>query len=138
MSSIKSRTADALAPMLASFHSVNDEPLQAVWYVYRDASLESVTLDFGVTSLAIMADENDDTIDLSIVQTDRRDTRSASGNHLDIWKQFIGKRFGWGWITVNQQGYCDGLLLSFEGVLPQLAVSVVASSIKVATISAFA
>jgi hypothetical protein len=31
---------------------------------------------------------------------------------------------------VNQQGYLDGVLLSFGGVIPQLLITVVASSLK--------
>lgn len=138
MSSIKNRTADALAPTLSNFHEVNDQQLKGVQYIYRDGSLESVVLEFDKCFQALAADENDDTIDLSVVRTNLHDVQSISGNHLDVWEKFIGKRFGWGWVTVNQQGYCDGVLLSFEGIVPQIAVSVVASSIKIAMILAFA
>ena len=138
MSAIKSKTAEALAPTLACFHSVNDRLLQAVQYFYTDASLDRLVLDFGAIWLVIEADENDDSVDLMIVQSGVLDAKSVSGNHLDVWKDCIGKPFGWGWITINQQGYCDGLLLSFGGIVPQVVVSVVASSIKVAMISPFA
>ena len=52
------------------------------------------------------------------------------------WVNFIGKVFGWGWITLNQQGYCDGVLLSFEQVVfPEVALNVIASSIKVGVVT---
>jgi hypothetical protein len=45
-------------------------------------------------------------------------------------------QFGWGWITMNQQGYCDGLLLSFGKVIfPQLVLNVMASAIEVGKIA---
>src|SRR5262249_54880039 len=51
-----------------------------------------------------------------------------------IWRPFIGKPFGWGWITVNQQRYCDGALLGFQDIAPAIFLEVVASSIEVSRI----
>jgi hypothetical protein len=50
--------------------------------------------------------------------------------HDGFWDRFIGKAFGWGWVTVNQQGYCDGALLGFDGISPNISIEVMASSIK--------
>jgi len=44
------------------------------------------------------------------------------------------KSFGWGWLTINQQGYIDGDMLSFAGITPRLLITVVASSLKVSGI----
>ncbi|MGB9468286.1 MAG: DUF6334 family protein, partial [Candidatus Acidiferrum sp.] len=45
------------------------------------------------------------------------------------WGSFIGKPFGWGWIIINQQGYCDGILLRVSGITQVMFLNVVASSI---------
>jgi Family of unknown function (DUF6334) len=39
---------------------------------------------------------------------------SVDASHLDHWESYLSKAFEWGWLTTNQQGYCDGLLVSFE------------------------
>jgi len=51
------------------------------------------------------------------------------------WKKFLGKELGWTWVAVNQQGYCDSVMLSFDGIVPTILLNVVASSIKVCTIA---
>jgi hypothetical protein len=122
--------------MLSAFHSVGDRSLQTVWQVYTEGSLDRLILDFGQISLIIVADENDDTIDITIADSpDPHSIGGVDGSSLKPWNSFIGKRFGWGWVTVNQQGYRDGLLLSFESIVPQIVLNVIASSIKVGTIS---
>ncbi len=136
MTTTKNGVAEALTPMLSAFHSIGDASLQGVWQFYSDGSLDKVVLDFGAVSLIIVADENDDSIDFTV--TNRCDVRGAGtvdGRHREPWSGLIGKPFGWGWIIVNQQGYCDGLLLSFAGIVPQLLLNVIASSIKVSAIS---
>jgi hypothetical protein len=139
MTGFKTRAAEALTPMLDAFHLIDEKSLQAVWHVYTEGSLDRLALDFGRISLMVAADENDDSLDVTVVGTaDLPKTGGVDASHLEPWKAVIGKCFGWGWITVNQQGYCDGLLLSFGGIVPQIALNVIASSIKVATITAAA
>jgi hypothetical protein len=138
MSTVKSRTAEAIAPMLTAFHAVVDRPLRAAWEVYIEGSLDRVVLDFGQISLVVAADENDDSIDITATETaDLRGVGGVDRSLVDPWNNLIGKPFGWGWVTVNQQGYCDGLLLSFGGIVPQVLLNVIASSIKIAAISEF-
>jgi len=136
MTTTKTRTAEELARMLSGFHSMESRALHAVWKVYTEASLDRLILDFGLVSLIIVADENDDSIDITVAETvDMSSTGGVDGSNLEPWKSLIGESFGWGWVTVNQQGYCDGLLLSFGGIVPQLLINVIASSIKVGTIT---
>ncbi len=132
MISAKQTIAEALAPMLSAFHSLSDQCLHAVWLVYTEGSLDRLILAFGQTSLIIVADENDDSIDFTVSEiTDPRGIGGVDASGQEPWNNLIGKSFGWGWITVNQQGYCDGLLLSFKGIVPQIMLNVIASSIKV-------
>lgn len=58
-----------------------------------------------------------------------RSLRSASP-----WSEYLGKECGWTWLAVNQQGYCDSALLSFDGILPCVLLNVMASSINVFSI----
>ncbi len=135
MTTVKTRAAEALTPMLSAFHSIDDRPLKAVWKIYTDGSLDKLVLDFGTVSLIVVADGNDDSIEITAADTpDVCNTDGVDGSDLEPWNSFIGRPFGWGWITINQQGYCDGLLLSFGGIVPQLVLNVIASSIKVSAI----
>jgi hypothetical protein len=38
-------------------------------------------------------------------------------------------------VIVNQQGYCDGAMLSFDGIRPGVLLTVVASALKVSAIN---
>ncbi len=135
MKTAKTKAAEALAPMLSAFHSVDDCVLQAVWQQHTEGSLDRLLLVFGETSLVVAADKDDDSVD--IMSTDTAGIINAE--HLDAsqlkpWSAFVGKSFGWGWITINQQGFCDGLILSFGGIVPQLILNVVASSIRTSAV----
>lgn len=135
MTTVKTRAAEALAPMLSAFHAIDGRPLKAVRKIYTEGSLDKLVLDFGTMSLIVVADRNDDSIDIAVTDMpDVRNTDGVDGSHLEPWNKFIGKPFGWGWITINQQGYSDGLLLSFGDVVPQLILNVIASSLKVSVI----
>jgi Family of unknown function (DUF6334) len=131
--STKLRTAEALYPFLSAFHAVSDRTLRAVRHVVRDGSLERVILDCGSVCLVFFADENDDTISIAVEDTRacERGSDQIDVGESPVWRDFVGKSFGWGWLIVNQQGYCDGALLSFGGIVPQLLLNVIASSIKV-------
>jgi hypothetical protein len=139
MITTKTRAAEALTPMLSAFHSVADRPLRAVWHVCTEGSLDRIIFDFGQISMIVAADENDDSIDLTVADTpDLRNLGGDETSHLEPWNNLIGKPFGWGWVTINQQGYSDGLLLSFGGIVPQIILNVMASSIKISKITAAA
>jgi hypothetical protein len=139
MTTAKTIVAEALFPMLSAFHSITGHPLRAVWQFHTEGSLDRLVFDFGSNALVVSADENDDSIEFSVsVDTDSRKAGGVSASHLEPWDSVIGASFGWGWVTVNQQGYSDGLLISFEGVVPQIVLNVIASSIKVGRITAIA
>jgi hypothetical protein len=131
MTGAKKAAAQALYPMLELFQNVNDRVLQAVQKVYVTGSLESLILTFDGVSIVVRADPGDDTVELMI----ENNVEIAHGARTDVsrswpWSSFIGRTFGWGWLIVNQQGYCDGVLFSFDGIAPQVMLNVVASSIK--------
>jgi hypothetical protein len=137
MKSAKLEAAEALYSLLSTFHEVNGLALLRVQETGAEDCLVEVTLDFGATALVLAANEQDDSIDLRSANAtatvpNAPDEATATGP----WGNYTGKQFGWGWITINQQGYLDGVILSFEGITPQLLVTVAASSLQIQQIDA--
>jgi Family of unknown function (DUF6334) len=120
-----------LDSLLLEFEGINRQVLRAVWRVYREASLGKIVLGFDQDSLVVEAVSYDDTITIHLISNNDRNADGwIDASHSKPWSRFIGKTFGWGWITINQQGYLDGILLSFDGIWPQVMLNVMASSIK--------
>lgn len=135
MTTIKRQTAEALFPLLSAFHDVNGLTLKAVSSGSSEESPASIILDFGPKCLVVRADGEDDTVEFwSIDSPLSAGIPKNDASDIFPWKESIGREFGWGWVTVNQQGYLDGIVLSFGGITPQLLITVVASSLKVAEI----
>jgi hypothetical protein len=122
-------TAKALDPWLANFRRIDSQVLRTVRRVHEEGCLVRIILDFGQIYLFIEARTEDDTVEM---RTDENAIAAKTGvdaSESELWSDFIGQPFGWGWATVNQQGYCDGVLLSFSGITPRILLSVAASSI---------
>jgi hypothetical protein len=51
------------------------------------------------------------------------------------WDKCVGKECGWTWFGWNQQGYLDTVLLSFDGIVPNVLLQTIASSVEVFVIS---
>jgi hypothetical protein len=114
---------------LDAFHSIGDELLTKVLWRNCEDTSEALWLIFSKSSLLFQAHEDYDTI--SVAAGDVLDAEMfVDLTSSDFWQQFIGQRFGWGWTITNQQGYQDGFLLSFNGIIPQIMLEVMASSIK--------
>ena len=120
---------------LDAFHSINDMRLRNVIQVYEYDTLAILVLEFDTASLFLTAVANDDSLDVSTTEPEHKSSLKFEGaNEVKVWSDVLGKRFGWGWVTVNQQGYRDGALLSFEGIVPQIFVKVIASTLKFGTV----
>lgn len=116
---------------LLLFHQINGKHLKAVWRFYEGTDLDKVMLSFDEESLLIEAEPYDDTISISVLHNDERRTEGwLASSDSEPWNNFVGKSFGWGWVAINQQDALDSVLLSFEGLSPQLFLMVMASSIK--------
>ena len=120
-----------LHQMLLEFHGVNGHRLRAVWRVYEDESLDKIILEFDQDSLVVEAVSADDTVVFHLTNNSGRNTDGwIDSSRSEPWSGFIGETFGWGWITISQQDAIDGVLLSFCGIIPQIMLNVMASSIK--------
>jgi len=112
--------------------SVEPEILGIVYEKITDECREALALQFKTKRLLFTANPDDDAISVRCEDTPL--LNSSAWMRLDAkkpWKSLIGTVFGWGWITINQQGYCDGVLLSFDGLLPTIMLCVIGSSITV-------
>ncbi len=119
-----------LHPLLLEFHGINGHPLRSVWRIYVEECLDKIVLGFDQDSLVVKAEPEDDTIVFHLISNNDRNTYGwIDASHSELWSGFIGKKFGWGWIIINQQDALDGILLSFDGITPQLMLIVMASSI---------
>jgi hypothetical protein len=120
-----------LHPLLLRFHEMSGESLRSVWRVYDESNLDKIVLGFDQNTLIVEANADDDTIVFHVVRNIDLNTEGwVDAGHSEPWRRFIGEVFGWGWITINQQDALDGILLSFNGITPQVMLSVMASSIK--------
>ena len=129
--SVKVRAAEVLHPFLSGFHDLDGLKLTSVEEERVDGMLVGIVLRFGLRAVLIKAEPDDDTIDFRIANHSTFELdRDNDASTLQPWCSFLDKEFGWGWVLINQQGYLDGLVLSFGVIVPQLLISTVASSLK--------
>jgi hypothetical protein len=133
LNSAKITAGTALRPVLEAFHAVDGQPLTSVSDVYEDGCLTAIVFTFERNTLTVAAKAEDDSVELSVTNSSGRPP-AHDVSEREPWVTFIREPFGWGWLTLNQQGYCDGVLLSFRGIIPQLVLIVEASSLSVGTI----
>lgn len=91
---------------------------------------EELLLAFGGEGLVFRCNEDSDTLALSFESLPALADADDLTAH-PAWSRFIGKELSTGWLMVNQQGYTDGALLSFDGVVPEVGVNVVAAAFEV-------
>lgn len=127
-SAINIRAAEALFPLLSIFHELDGAVLASVQEVRVDDSLTRIVLELDARFLVIQVEAEADTISLSIHSASKEG--KVVSKHQP-WSNFLGRPIGWGWVTINQQGYLDGVLLSFSGVVPEILITVLASRLQV-------
>jgi len=120
--------------LLSEFHKVGVRELRAVWYVWTGQCLDKLIFEFDEVLLLVEAEIDYDTIVVNCIDNVGLNNYSTEVGNIELWNQFIGKPFGWGWITINQQNYLDGVLLGFEGIEPNILLNVVASSLVIGLI----
>ena len=91
---------------------------------------EEILLAFGAEGLVFHCNEDSDAITVTfepLPELEDADDLTAD----PAWSRFIGKELSTGWLMQNQQGYADGALLSFDGVVPEIGLNVVAAAFEV-------
>ena len=120
---------ESLRSALQPFHEAQGKRLTAVFQTSSDEG-EEMLLAFGAEGLVFQCDAD---TDLMTLRWGALSDPSEADDLTDdpAWSKYIGKEFFWGWITINQQGYADGMLLSFDGVVPEIGLNVVASEFEI-------
>jgi hypothetical protein len=114
---------------LEPFHRAQSKRLTGVVYRETDEG-EEILLAFDDEYLVFSCNIDYDTIHVKFETKHIVVDDEEFAPHPD-WDRFIGKDFFWGWLTLNQQGYIDGVLLSFDGVVPEIGMNVIASRFEV-------
>lgn len=117
----------------------DDQKLEEVWQRVEDGCRELIALKFSEGVLTFTVDPDTDTVEVR-----RLDAEAFDPSGLVLapatapWTGLLGRPFGWGWAAVNQQGYQDGVLLSFGGLEPSVLLVVAASSLRVYAVNELA
>ena len=116
-----------------------DEPylLQDVYEKVVHGCRGEIVLDFGDSFLRFTVDQDTDSIAGQFHQRAlgaKRGYRSIAS--VAPWRKYLKKECGWTWLAINQQGYWDTVLISFDAVVPNILLNVMASSIFVCAIGA--
>ena len=124
MNNPKIAAASGLRPILDEFCRVEGQVLKSVCLMHEDGVLRGIVFHFGQCSLTVKANADDDTAEISLGDGFALDkTIGTDATNAQPWANVIGEPFGWGWVTVNEQGYCDGVLLSFRGITAQILLT---------------
>lgn len=128
----KTSMPDPQLAALRSFQACGQRVLEAV--LHRDGEEgERLALVFGGDALFLSSDPDLDRLLVTFGPLTDGEDDDLTGDAP--WSRLIGKPFSWGWLTVNQRGEMDGALLSFDGVIPEVGVNVVASSLETILLS---
>jgi hypothetical protein len=115
--------------------SNTEENLQHVYEHEAYHIRDTVILVLSTKLLVFKANADDDTV--SVICDSARRFKGGAGfqeSRSPVWKKLVGKQLVWGWVTIDQQGYCDGILLSFDEISPQVHLDVAGSSIRINSI----
>ena len=106
--------------------------LHAVHELLSNGCRTEIVLDWSDSHLFVRVDADSDTLhadfhDYPFVPSE------AFGNlgACSPWDGQLGKECDWTWVAVNQQGYCDLLVFSFDVMVPNIMLHALASSIEV-------
>jgi hypothetical protein len=114
-----------------------DEPyqLQDVFERRVYGLRDEIILDFGDCFLRFKAEPDYDTITACFHGRAFGSKRGYQNiGSAPPWRRFLKKNCGWTWSARSQQGYWDTILISFDAVIPNVLLYVMASSIFVGTI----
>jgi hypothetical protein len=110
-----------------------DEPyrLHDVFEKIVDGRRDEIVLDFGDSFLRFGVETEFDTIEGRFHGEAFAKRGYRSVGSTDPWAPFLNESCGWTWLAVNQQGYWDTVLISFDAVIPNVLLNAMASSLYV-------
>lgn len=109
-----------------------DQRLEEVWQHVEDSSRDFIALKFTAGVLVFAVNADTDTVEVRHEEAEPFDFSGLiRASDSTPWSSLIGQSFGWGWVAINQQGYQDGVLLSFGGLQPSVLIVAAASSLRV-------
>jgi Family of unknown function (DUF6334) len=114
-----------------------DEPyrLHDVFEKLVDGCRDEIVLDFGDSFLRFRVDVDTDAIIGRFYVQPFEVSRGYQRVGAAVpWGKHLNKAIGWTWSAINQQGYWDTVLISFDTVVPNILLNVMASSLYVFTI----
>jgi hypothetical protein len=129
LNNAKIKAGTALRPVIEAFHIGDGQLLTFVSEVYEDSCLTRIVFAFERNTLTVAANAEDDNVALSVTNPSGR-LPPHDASDREPWVSIIRELFRWGWRTLNQQGYCDGVLLSFRRIIPRFVLTVEASSLS--------
>ena len=113
-----------------------DQKLEEVWQRVEDGCRELIALKFSEGVLTFTVDPDADTVDVRCLDADAFDPSGlVPAPATAPWTALLGRSIGWGWVAINQQGYQDGVLLSFGGLEPSVLLVAAASSLRVYSVN---
>ena len=129
--------ADALNGRSLLLLPQRDRPycLRGVFEHVVEECRNELVFDLADCYLLLRVEEDFDSLGIQFLETEfNPQSGYRSLNSVSPWNRFMGKECGWTWMGINQQGYVDSVMLSFAGIIPNILLHVIASSIKVFSI----
>jgi hypothetical protein len=107
--------------------------LRRVLQAVCEGCLSDVLFDFGDGFLWVHVNEDDDTLTARFLDpaacADAVFENGTEWSDFGELREYVGKSCGLTWQAVNSQGYCDSILIAFDGVIPDVMLHALASSI---------
>ncbi len=113
-----------------------EQRLEEVWQRVEEGCRELVALKFSAGVLTFEVDADTDTVEARFQETEAFNPAGLTRADADApWLSLMRRSFGWGWVAINQQGYHDGVLLSFDGLEPSVLLVAAASALRIYTVN---
>jgi hypothetical protein len=104
--------------------------LGGVYEEMADGFRHEIILDFGECYLLVHVDEDTDALGVQFGDSSFKPSPACNKVSSDApWCRWVGKECEWTWVAVNQQGYYDTVLFSFDGIVPSVLLHAIGSSI---------
>jgi hypothetical protein len=109
-----------------------------VFEFIEDECLCAIKVCLSDKILIFSANPDDDTLKVDYSNEMSFETDGWRCISTDIpWINILGHHIDMLWITINNQGYCDGAIIGIDGLLPSIIMNVIASNICVFNITHF-